>query len=313
MKPVRIVSYNVRYFGHAMKGVASTRSAMHRIAGALASLAPVADVVCLQEVETVSLRATAAHPVAAGEAPATQLERFTELLDAALEARGVADRYDAFYFPAHDYRVRTLSLYTTGLAVLVNRRCAVEGHNADAPHDITHREIHPVRGLKQTRICAHLRVTPPDGPMFDVFNTHLSLPTTRTLAFWTRRRRMGFGPNQVEEARALAAFVRAERSSDRFVLVGDFNSLPGSKVYRELLRQGDCIDAFAAHHALDERTLEELPTAGFLALRMRIDHLFSGRGLAWTEFDSTHAFSSERAPFEGMSDHAPLIGSFVLP
>ena len=88
--------------------------------------------------------------------------------------------------------------------------------------------------LKQTRICAHVRFRHRTqrtfGPI-DVFNTHLSLPSTLSREFWTKPRRMGWGPNQLEEAKNLANFVERERASDRFVVVGDFNALPGSPVY----------------------------------------------------------------------------------
>ena len=36
--PLRVVSYNVRYFGHALKGLASTRASERAIASRLASL-----------------------------------------------------------------------------------------------------------------------------------------------------------------------------------------------------------------------------------------------------------------------------------
>src|SRR4029077_20829153 len=114
-------------------------------------------------------------------------------------------------------------------------------HNAEMPHDITHRRMHPVRKLKQTRICAHLRFRHRTqrsvGPI-DVFNTHLSLPSTLSRAFWTEPRRLGWGPNQVEEARNLVEFVEHERGSDRFVVCGDFNALPGSPVYEKLVEGG---------------------------------------------------------------------------
>ena len=50
MKPIRILSYNVRYFGHATRGLASTGAAMRRIAEAIAALEPSPGIVCLQEV-----------------------------------------------------------------------------------------------------------------------------------------------------------------------------------------------------------------------------------------------------------------------
>src|SRR5258708_24863258 len=54
VQPIRILSYNVRYFGHGTRGLASTRQAMGRIAQAIAELDPLPAIVCLQEVETRS-------------------------------------------------------------------------------------------------------------------------------------------------------------------------------------------------------------------------------------------------------------------
>ena len=42
---MRIVSYNVRYFGHATRGLASTAGAKSRIAKSIATLAELPDVV----------------------------------------------------------------------------------------------------------------------------------------------------------------------------------------------------------------------------------------------------------------------------
>ena len=233
MPAVRVITYNVRYFGHGTRGLASTAKSMERIAGALATLDPLADVICLQEVETTSLRSNLAHPSPDGE---TQLERLMAMLHRALHVAGKRDTYEAYYFPAHAYKLSAAPLYTTGLAVIAKRDFNVSHHNALEPHDITHRRsrIHPVKKLKQTRICAHLRVVHKSGLDLDIFNTHLSLPTTFSSAFWLEPRRMGWGPNQLEEAMNLARFVTKERKSERFVVVGDFNALPGSPVYRAL-------------------------------------------------------------------------------
>ena len=78
MSSLRILSYNVRYFGHSTRGLASTRTSMRRIAEAIAALRPLPAIACLQEVETRSIRSTLAHP---GET--TQLERFMEMLSKA--------------------------------------------------------------------------------------------------------------------------------------------------------------------------------------------------------------------------------------
>jgi endonuclease/exonuclease/phosphatase family metal-dependent hydrolase len=306
--PVRILSYNVRYFGHATRGLASTPKAMRRIADAFAALDPLPAIVCLQEVETRSLRSTVAHPAEGDE---TQLERFLEVFSGSLAAAGKTDRYEAYYFPAHAYRLSERTrVYTTGLAVLAHQDFVVDRHNADTPHDITHRRIRAIRGMKQTRICAHVRFrhrTLRGFHPIDVFNTHLSLPSTLSSAFWTKPRRMGWGPNQLEEARNLVRFVERERASDRFVVVGDFNSLPGSPVYEHLVRDQAWVDAFAQRYKLGVDELASWPTAGFMRMRMHLDHVFTGRGIRWLDFDETHPYGDRTAAFHGLSDHMPMV------
>jgi endonuclease/exonuclease/phosphatase family metal-dependent hydrolase len=307
MPPLRILSYNVRYFGHGLKGLASTGSAMKRIAETIATLDPLPDLICLQEVETDSLRSTIAHKK--GHPQETQLERLMGMFTSALVAAGKPDGYEAYYFPAHNYRIsQKTSIYTTGLAILAHRDFAVDRHNAEAPEDITHRRIHAIRRLKQTRICAHLRFTHRSGHTIDVFNTHLSLPTTLSRAFWTGTSRMGWGPNQLMEARNLLRFIERERQSDRFVVVGDFNSLPGSPVYRCLTEEGGLRDPFAELHRLSAEELCHWPTAGFMNLRMHLDHVFSGPDLHWIDFEGSLPFGQRIASFYGLSDHVPLIG-----
>jgi endonuclease/exonuclease/phosphatase family metal-dependent hydrolase len=306
--PIRILSYNVRYFGHATRGLASTRKAMRRIADAIATLDPLPTIVCLQEVETRSLRSTVAHPTAPEQ---TQLEQFMQMLSVALTEARKSDAFEAYYFPAHAYRLSARTqVYTTGLAILAHRDFLVDHHNADTPHDITHRRLHAVRRIKQTRICAHIRFRHRTqrtfGPI-DVFNTHLSLPSTLSRAFWTQPRRMGWGPNQLEEAKNLAKFVERERASDRFVVVGDFNALPGSPVYQHLVGGPGWVDAFAHRYRLSVEELVSWPTAGFMQMRMHLDHVFTGRGIRWLDFDDTHPFGDRTAPFHGLSDHMPMV------
>jgi endonuclease/exonuclease/phosphatase family metal-dependent hydrolase len=307
---LRIMSYNVRYFGHGTRGLASTKAAMQRIARAIATLDPLPSIVCLQEVETRSLRSTMAHP---GEE--TQLERFAGMLAAELaaaEVPGAEDLYEAYYFPAHAYRLSGRThVYTTGLAILAHRDLTVDRHNAATPHDITHRRMQAIRGLKQTRICAHLRFRPASQRTprpIEVFNTHLSLPSTLAREFWTQPRRLGWGKNQLEEARSLARFVEKESASDRFVVVGDFNALPGSPVYRYLVEERGWIDAFARRHRFTTDDLTGWPTAGFMQMRMHIDHVFAGPGLRWLDFDDTFPFGDRTARFHGLSDHVPMVG-----
>jgi endonuclease/exonuclease/phosphatase family metal-dependent hydrolase len=308
MHPIRLVTYNVRYFGHGTRGLASTARAMTRIADALAALDPLADVICLQEVETTSLRSNFVHPTNSGE---TQLERLMGMLHTALHRAGKRDTYEAYYFPAHTYKLNAMPLYTTGLAVVAKRDFRVAHHNALEPHDITFRRVHAVRRLKQTRICAHLRVVHRTGVDFDIFNTHLSLPTTFSREFWLEPQRMGWGPNQLEEAKNLIRFIQREKKSDRWVLVGDFNALPGSPVYRAL-RDAGCADPFAALNDWDERTLITWPTAGFMNLRMHLDHVFSDRSLRWLHFEGSHRFGQKTGSFHSLSDHVPIVGTFTL-
>jgi endonuclease/exonuclease/phosphatase family metal-dependent hydrolase len=309
---LRVLSYNVRYFGHATRGLASTKRAMERIAAAIAALDPIPGIICLQEVETRSLRSTLAH-----RGDETQLERFMGMLSAALTAAGKPDVYDAYYFPAHAYRLSAQThVYTTGLAILAHSAFAVDHHNAEMPHDITHRRLHPIRRYKQTRICAHARFrhrTQKGFSPIDIFNTHLSLPSAWSRAFWTEPRRLGWGPNQLEEARNLVRFVERERASDRFVVVGDFNALPGSPVYQCLVHEHGWADAFAQRYRLSLEELVSWPTAGFMRMRMHLDHVFTGRGLRWVDFDDTHPYGDRTTPFHGLSDHMPMVCSCRLP
>jgi endonuclease/exonuclease/phosphatase family metal-dependent hydrolase len=304
--PIRILSYNVRYFGHATRGLASTHTAMRRIADAIAALDPLPALVCLQEVETRSIRSTWAH-----RHEGSQLERFMSVLHASLTQARKPDAYDAYYFPAHAYRLSERThVYTTGLAVLAHASFVVDHHNAEMPHDITHRRLHAVKRMKQTRICAHVRFRDREGRTpgpIDVFNTHLSLPATLTRQFWMGARRLGWGDNQVHEAHNLVRFVEKERASDRFVVVGDFNALPGSPVYQALVDEHGWIDAFANRYKLGVDELASWPTAGFMRMRMHLDHVFTGRGIRWLDFDDTHPYGDRTGLFHGLSDHTPIV------
>ncbi len=306
-RPLRIVSYNVRYFGHALGGLATSRRSMDRIARKLAHLEPVADVVCLQEVETRSLRST----VAFGKTACTQLEAFMEALAAERSRPKASFPYEAYYFPAHTYRVRQTAIYTTGLAVLVNtERLTVQGHNGRAPHRITHHHVARLREAKQSRICAHVRLATPSGGALHVFNTHLSLPTPFARSFWSARAKMGFGPNQVHEAHKLVAHVQDVAGSEPFVVCGDFNSSPASPVYRYLTTEARWAGAQEQLKQIDASARTGFPTAGFFRLRMHLDHLFGGNGVRWVDMEGTAPFGA--SPFQGLSDHVPLIARFQL-
>lgn len=305
---LRIVSYNVRYFGHALKGLASTGGAERRIAAALAALDPLPDVVCLQEIETISVRSRVAR--GRGARGLTQLDSFMAALEEAFAARGAPFPYDGYYFRAHANRIRRLAITTHGLAVLVNgRRLTVETHNVESPHPITHHHVERFRDRKQARICAHLAVRDVSGRRLHVFNTHVSLPTPFARGFWTRPERMGWGPNQLHEARTLAAFVRRHAGTEPFVVCGDFNSAPGSPVFRYLTEEVGFRSAQADLGVLDPGDARVWPTAGFLRLRMHLDHLFHGNGVRFLDLEGSARFGDRRSPFTGLSDHVPLVGT----
>ncbi len=306
--PLSVMTYNVRYFGHATRGLASTKATLTKIAHAIASLDPLPDVIGLQEVETRSIRSLALSRGARDHEP--QLDKLLQALDEELCRQDRPKRYAGHYFRAHRYRLTArTNLYTTGLALLTSDALRIDHHNAERPHDITHRRH--VKRMKQTRICAHASLRCRDGGTIDIFNTHLSLPGVFYRAFWTEEPRMGFGPNQLAEAKALGAFVERERLSDRFVVLGDFNALPGSPVdryFREELGWADALRQVG-------RVLggaKEHPTAGFLNLRLPIDRLYSSPNVAWIDADASHPFD-HRGPFRGLSDHVPLIARFALP
>jgi endonuclease/exonuclease/phosphatase family metal-dependent hydrolase len=267
------------------------------VARALATLDPAPDVVALQEVETASLRAGLDNP--------PQLERLIDTLHDELWRAGSSRRYDAVYFPAHRYGGRDVPVYTTGLAILVGQPLAIERHNAESPHDITHRRFRLSARFKQTRVCAHARIRIPGAPhALDLFNTHLSLPAFLSRDFHRLPWRMGHGENQLEEARALLAFVEAT-GAKRAVLVGDFNSAPDSPAYRQIVASGALRDAF--RETVDPNRQQRWATNGILNLRLHIDHVFSSAGIQWLDFDASHAFG-ERGSYDGISDHVPKIG-----
>jgi endonuclease/exonuclease/phosphatase family metal-dependent hydrolase len=271
-----------------------------RIAGGIAALDPLPDFVCLQEVETRSLRSSLIGRPQRRVEP-TQLDMLMTDLDVALRGRGKRHRYVAHYFPAHTYKLMGgTNFYTTGLAILARDDFRILGHNAHQPKDITHR-TNLVR-LKQTRICAHVAFEHRNGERMELFNTHLSLPSFLAREFWTRPARLGFGKNQLEEAKLLATFIREHRKCENFVIVGDFNSLPGSPVDQFFQEECGFKSAFVGLRG----SSRGFATAGFMNLRMHIDHLYCSPSLDWLDLDGTHGFDSHGV-FSGLSDHVPLI------
>src|SRR5205085_1083164 len=141
----------------------------------------------------------------------------------------------------------------------------VDSHNAKSPHDITHRRHGNFsRRLKQSRICAHMSARLPDGRGIDIFNTHLSLPQFVSLELFRRGGRMGYGDNQAREIDRLTDFIESKRTSDRYVVLGDFNSLPASPAYNRLLERLKISDPFPEVVGSSVRELgTRWPTAGF--------------------------------------------------
>lgn len=306
---MRVMTYNVRYFGHRTRGLTSTEAALTGVATAIAELQPKPDIIALQEVESHSLRADAGRK---REAP--QIERLVKRLNDQLEATGDTTRFSHLYFPSHTYSLTPKSaLYTTGLAILVSDAVRIELAESQPAIDITHRRIKLTRRWKQTRICAHLSLThKASGEALDVYNTHLSLPqflSWQSIAF---TKRMGSGPNQLHELFALLDYIAESKRSENILLMGDFNSLPGSLVYDYVLEHTPLYDPLREHLSLDTESYRKLPSAGFMNFKMRLDYLFASEHLKWTEFEPSVAFGV-KSPFHGLSDHAPIIGRLEVP
>lgn len=298
---MRILSYNVRYFGHGTRGVASTEGGMRRIAAAIAKLDPLPDAIMLQEVETSSLRSNALHWTRG----VRQIDVFTSILASELALkRHTLDAYTAHYFPAHVYGLKVRPVYTTGLATLVRQSIPVVAHEAG---DITQRVGYLFPKLKQTRLCAHVRVDHPKLGAVDLFNTHLSLPQAMTKRFWQTSDKMGHGENQLAEIDALLSFVKTKRGPSGFVLAGDFNAGPASPVVERLLSEGLRHGLEEAHKTTRD-ALRSFATAGFMHLRMHLDHAFTSDELVFDDFQETFAFGKGEGLFHGLSDHMPLIG-----
>jgi endonuclease/exonuclease/phosphatase family metal-dependent hydrolase len=188
----------------------------------------------------------------------------------------------------------------------------VAAHNVEAPEHITYHHIVSWKDRKQSRICAHMQLSDASGRPFHIFNTHLSLPTPFTREFWSRKEKMGFGHNQIQEARSLVGFIQKHSPSEPFVVCGDFNSPPDSPVYRYLTQEAHLTGAQEKLGCIDPSQSRAFPTAGFMRLRMHLDHVFSGGGLKWIDMDGTLPYGETKSPFHGLSDHMPLIGRFQL-
>ncbi|MFT4627695.1 MAG: endonuclease/exonuclease/phosphatase family metal-dependent hydrolase [Myxococcota bacterium] len=264
---LRVLTWNVRYFAHGLGGAAATQGGVRRIAAAIAHSG--ADVVALQEVEDRSLRGGLRRP---------QLDRLTTALHAAGPVR-----WQSQHIPAHRYALGPVPLATMGLAWLVREGLSVVDHGSE---EITHVRLPAAEPIKQSRVAAWIRVQTPTAAV-DLVNTHLSLPAFLEVGPHRIPDAMGDGSNQAAEVANLLAFVDRVAGPHR-VVVGDFNSRPGSAAHQAMLDAG-LDDAWAGRQAV---------TARFGRKRMHIDHVF-GRGVGWSER------ADDVPAFEGLSDHSP--------
>ncbi|MBN1944747.1 MAG: endonuclease/exonuclease/phosphatase family protein [Bradymonadales bacterium] len=313
---MRLLSYNVRYFGHRSGGLASQDKTIRDVVRALNRLpGGLPDIICFQEIEARSLRADLSRGRRGWDgSQGTQLERFMELFQAEGGGDGETPSYQALYFPAHVYRFnRQRNLYTTGLAVLVSDRFQVLSHNADAPFDITHRRFSSLARWKQTRVCGHVRLWSREEGKLDLFNTHLSLPAFLTRDLWSYTQKMGFGINQMEEVKNLLTFIEENRDPQAStLLVGDFNSLPGSPVWKTITQQYRLTDVVRQRQQPKTEGEPILATAGVLGLALPIDYLFSDHQIDWLDTEGTVPIGTRDGLFHGLSDHVPLVARFRL-
>ena len=286
-------SYNVRYFGHALRGLATTRASMEGIAARLAALSPLADLICFQEVETRSLRSTVAFK---GLPPSWS--RLMAALEGAFERRKLAFPYDAFHFRAHSYRFRS----TTPLHHRAGGggepgtaqgggpqrpqparhhpppRGPAEGHQAEP--DLRPREAHhagwpgapPLQHPPQPAHPLHPRVLEREGED------------------GLRLQPAGGGA----EAGHLRGGPRRRRAVRG---VRDFNSPPASPVYRYLSEEVGWVGAQEALRQIDPASIRGFPTAGFF--RLGCTSTISSPATACGGWISSERLHSGRVPSTG--------------
>ena len=287
MHELTLMTWNVRYFGQKTGGLLATRRCFTEIAAAIAKMTPLPDVLALQEVEDRSLRG--------GMGAIGQLDRFRRALHHTLHQHGIDRRYRGLYYPAHRYSLPgTPPLYTTGLAMILSEDITIEHSAAE---EVTWVRIPVFTRFKQKRIVAHVRLSRGGGRL-DLFNTHLSLPAFFEGSPHTVPRRMGHGSNQLEEIRQVIAMMSRRSEVLPTVVVGDFNSLPGSPVHQEMVAAG-MEDIYAEQG--------ELCTARFAHLRMHLDHIFATPSIQWRQR------SVLGEPFSRLSDHSPKVGTIRQP
>jgi endonuclease/exonuclease/phosphatase family metal-dependent hydrolase len=306
-----LVSWNVRYFSHRTKGITSTDKTMRQVANALTQIEPQPDIIALQEIDDRSIRSGGGRAGIRRRhgQPDSQFARFLDCINLFAEARG-GFGYKAVFFPAHGHNKR-LPLLSTGLAILYRNSLTCVANNGHQPCDITHRRIRRLARVKQTRICAWCRFETEDGVPFDVFNTHLSLPAFLKRVKGPTGGRFGEADNQIREVESLLDYVDQHGSPDTSIVLGDFNARPGSRVYNRVIKSGAFRDAHAAYLGANTSQMAGLPSAGFMAVRFRLDHVFSGDRVRFLSFDYTEPYGPKH-PWRSLSDHSPLVGRFTV-
>jgi endonuclease/exonuclease/phosphatase family metal-dependent hydrolase len=305
-----VMSWNVRYFSNGTVGITSTESQLRRVARSLIAMEEPPHVIALQEIDNHSIRSHLGRVGQLNGGHHEQIERFVRYLNEySLEGGGPAFRH--LFFRAHGHGGGRLPLYSTGLAVLHRTDFEVLAHNADDPLDITHRRVRQLSKVKQKRICAHVRFRAPTGEVFDLFNTHLSLPAFLARHNGNTGKRFGEAHNQIAEIERVLEYVGQVGDIEHAVLVGDFNARPGSRVYRHVLENSPLVDVFASTQGLSEAEVDALPSAGCFGLRFRLDHMFAGPGVQFLSFPLAAPYGRTH-PMRGLSDHAPIMGHFAL-
>jgi endonuclease/exonuclease/phosphatase family metal-dependent hydrolase len=121
---------------------------------------------------------------------------------------------------------------------------------------------------------------------------------------------MGFGTNQLAEAKAVAEYASVTCKNEPYLVVGDFNTAPMTPVYEYLTREAKLRGAQEQLKHFEQSGEEKFATAGFMHLRMHLDHIFAHGDLGFVDLEGTHTFGDPKSPFTGLSDHVPLIARF---
>ena len=307
-----VISWNVRYFAHGTRGITSLDRTLKRVATVLASLDPQPDVIALQEIDDLSIRSSLGRTRRRQRdgVQTSQLDRFVTALNHASRERA-GHIYQSEFFGAQG-RDAKFPLYSTGLALLYRSSLVQLDHNGPSPHEITFRRIKRLGKMKQKRICAWSRFRHESGKVFDLYNTHLSLPAFLQLHGGTSGSRFGEAENQVRETESVLNFVSSRGRADASILVGDFNALPGSRVYTRIVREDTLFhDAHARYLGAGPKQLQKMPSAGFMNLRYRLDHIFCCSNVRFSTFENTAPYGKEH-PWGALSDHSPLAGRFDI-